>query len=362
MKNNPPESWHSSKIKLTGYKNPWRWTNIRMKNLRKAFYEAKAKADAAAAAELLKIISENDNVDYSAAEAKAAAYDVYINENYTINIKNSGLGTYLINKNNNVDVNNGTIELVRGNTYNLVVNANGHPFWIQTVSGGYNSSNVYNSGITNNGTQNGIITFTVQDDAPNTLYYACEFHSSMQGLITITGDIDDDDEFLGIGENENSDGIPDSGLNLIKKFEGCRLKAYNDPLSGGKPITVGWGSTKKMDGSDFVLDEKIEQSVADDLLLNQCKKNYLPSISKIPHWNEMNDGQKGALLSFAYNLGPGFYGSSKFTSITAVLKNKEWAKVPDTLYIYRNKGTNVEAGLAKRRTAEGVSWTKGTYP
>jgi lysozyme len=228
------------------------------------------------------------------------------------------------------------------------------------VSGGYNSSNVYNSGITNNGTQNGIITFTVQDDAPNTLYYACEFHSSMQGLITITGDIDDDDEFLGIDENENSDGIPVSGLNLIKEFEGCRLTAYNDPLTGGKPITVGWGSTKNTDGSDFVLYEKISQTKADNLLLYQCKKEYLPSISKIPYWNEMNDGQKGALLSFAYNLGAGFYG--KYKTITSVLKNKEWDKVPATLYMYRNPNTNVEAGLAKRRTAEGVAWTKGIYP
>lgn len=349
MKTKAPEFWHSA---IKGYKNPRKWHHHRLDGLKKAYYEAKAKADAAAAA------AGNDNGDYLAAEAKAAAYDVYMNENFTINIKNSGSGTYLINKNNTVDVNNGTIELVRGNKYHLVVNAIGHPFWIQTVSGGYNSSNVYNSGITNNGTQNGIITFTVQDDAPNTLYYA----SSMQGLITITGDIDDDDEFLGIDENENSDGIPVSGLNLIKKFEGCRLKAYNDPLTGGKPITVGWGSTKNTDGSDFVLDETISQTKADNLLLNQCKNEYLDNINKIPYWNEMNDGQKGALLSFAYNLGPRFYDSSKFTRITAVLKNKEWAKVPDTLYIYRNKGTNVEAGLAKRRTAEGVAWTKGIYP
>jgi lysozyme len=76
----------------------------------------------------------------------------------------------------------------------------------------------------------------------------------------------------------------------------------------------------------------------------------------------MNDGKKGALLSFAYDLGAGFYDSSKFSRITAVLKNKEWDKVPATLYIYRNAHTNVEAGLAKRRTAEGVAWTKGIYP
>ena len=70
----------------------------------------------------------------------------------------------------------------------------------------------------------------------------------------------------------------------------------------------------------------------------------------------MNENQQGALLSFAYNLGARFYGSSGFNTITRVLKNKEWNNVPDALYLYRNPGTNVEAGLARRRTAEGKLW------
>jgi GH24 family phage-related lysozyme (muramidase) len=47
-----------------------------------------------------------------------------------------------------------------------------------------------------------------------------------------------------------------------------------------------------------------------------------------------------------------------FNTITRVLKNKEWDKVPDALYLYRNPGSNVEAGLARRRKAEGESWAK----
>jgi hypothetical protein len=108
----------------------------------------------------------------------------------TINIVNSGSGAYIID-----GVNNGDISLIRGNTYNLVINATGHPFWIQSVSGGYSSNNVYNSGITNNGTENSTITFTVPSDAPNTLYYACQYHSSMQGRILIT---DPSGEFIQI--------------------------------------------------------------------------------------------------------------------------------------------------------------------
>ena len=150
--------------------------------------------------------------------------------------------------------------------------------------------------------------------------------------------------------------VPVSGLRLIKEFEGCHLDAYPDPLSGGLPITIGWGSTRKSDGSPFRLGDKISQKQADDLLLDQCEKEFLPKLSKIPYWGEMSDGKRGALLSFAYNLGAEFYNSGDFNTITKRLKNKEWDKVPDALYLYRNPGSNVEAGLARRRKAEGIVW------
>lgn len=147
------------------------------------------------------------------------------------------------------------------------------------------------------------------------------------------------------------------GIKLIKEFEGCHLKAYPDPLSGNLPITIGWGSTRKKDGSLFKLGDTITQQEADELLYFQLRHEFLPSLSKIPYWNEMNDNQRGALLSFAYNLGSGFYGSGNFNTITSRLKNKEWDKVPDALYLYRNPGSNVEAGLARRRKAEGKLWS-----
>ena len=67
----------------------------------------------------------------------------------------------------------------------------------------------------------------------------------------------------------------------------------------------------------------------------------------------MNENQQGALLSFAYNLGADFYGNSNFNTITKILKNKEWSKVPEALKLYRDPGTNVEKGLLSRRVAEG---------
>ena len=144
---------------------------------------------------------------------------------------------------------------------------------------------------------------------------------------------------------------------MIKEFEGCHLNAYPDPLTGGLPITIGWGSTKDFNGQYFKLGRKITQEYADRLLTFDLENRFLPSLQRIPYWGEMTDGQRGALLSFAYNLGAGFYGGSNFNTITKCLKNKEWSKVPDALYLYRNPGTNVEKGLARRRVAEGKLWS-----
>ena len=101
----------------------------------------------------------------------------------------------------------------------------------------------------------------------------------------------------------------------------------------------------------------ITQEEADDLLYFQLRREFLPALQKIPYWSEMNDYQHGALLSFAYNLGAGFYGGSNFNTITRNLREKNWAAIPKTLEIYRNPGTNVEAGLLRRRRAEGKLWS-----
>ena len=148
------------------------------------------------------------------------------------------------------------------------------------------------------------------------------------------------------------------GINLIKEFEGCHLNAYPDPLTKAPPITIGWGSTKDFNGTPFKMGRTITQEYANKLLEFDLENRFLPSLQKIPYWNEMNENQQGALLSFAYNLGADFYGSSNFNTITKLLKNKEWSKVPDALYFYRNPGTNVELGLARRRKAEGDLWKK----
>lgn len=146
--------------------------------------------------------------------------------------------------------------------------------------------------------------------------------------------------------------LPLPGVKLIKEFEGCYLKAYPDPLTGGKPITIGWGCTRKRDGSEWRLGEVITQQEADDLLMTQLENDYLPPMEQIPVWQELNANQRGALLSFGYNLGARFYGNPNFQSMTRALQNKQWDQIEETFIKYRNPGSNVEQGLKRRRIAE----------
>jgi predicted acyltransferase (DUF342 family) len=60
--------------------------------------------------------------------------------------------------------------LVRGLTYTFNISTPGYRFYIKTVRA-IGTSNLYTSGVTNNGTDNGTITFAVPQDAPNILYY-----------------------------------------------------------------------------------------------------------------------------------------------------------------------------------------------
>lgn len=99
----------------------------------------------------------------------------------TFAVTDSGSMSYTIN-----GTNNPTLNLIRGMRYVFNVNAVGHPFWIQTTGGGYNSSNVYSTGVTGAGTDSGTVIFEVPFDAPSTLYYQCQNHSMMYGTIVIS--------------------------------------------------------------------------------------------------------------------------------------------------------------------------------
>lgn len=151
----------------------------------------------------------------------------------------------------------------------------------------------------------------------------------------------------------------DSAIKLIKDFEGCHLSAYPDPLHGWDVATIGYGTTRYKDGRKVQRGDQITVVDAIQLLQNEVNNIANKLRTSIPHWNEMKETQQCALISFAYNLGSGFYNADGFETITAKLSSKKWNEVPSAMLLYRNPGSNVEAGLRRRREAEGRLWSQG---
>jgi GH24 family phage-related lysozyme (muramidase) len=151
-------------------------------------------------------------------------------------------------------------------------------------------------------------------------------------------------------------------LKLIQEFEGCAkrlpngtLQAYPDPGTGGEPWTIGWGSTR-INGRQVQPGQIITQATADSELLTQVGQFQTHLAATIPGWGQLKAQQKAALVSFAWNCGADFYGHPEFGTITRALRDRAYANVPDAMKLYRNPGTNVEAGLRRRRLAEGAMW------
>jgi len=109
-------------------------------------------------------------------------FQVAQNSTETVNyrVRNSGTSAYVIDFQNNP-----SLTLARGNTYVFNLTLDGvFPFWIKTqpTTG---TGETYTQGVSRNGAVTGLVTFTVPQDAPDTLYYAAQNQAGMQGTLNI---------------------------------------------------------------------------------------------------------------------------------------------------------------------------------
>ena len=91
-----------------------------------------------------------------------------------------------------------------------------------------------------------------------------------------------------------------AGLALIKRFEGCRLTAYK-PVPTEKYWTIGWGHY----GPDVREGDRITQAEADAMLAADCQRfaDAVDNPAYCPLTARLNDNQRDALISFAFNCG-----------------------------------------------------------
>lgn len=138
-----------------------------------------------------------------------------------------------------------------------------------------------------------------------------------------------------------------AGIDLVKSFEGLRLTAYK--CSAGKD-TIGYGNTFYEDGSKVKPGDKITVERAVKLLEFMLDK-FEDSVDKLVT-PELNENQKSALVSFAYNCGVGNLKSS--TLLKKVNADPNDPSIADEFKKWTKAGGKVLTGLVKRRNAESI--------
>ena len=134
---------------------------------------------------------------------------------------------------------NPTLSLYRGVTYHFTLNAPSHPFYIKT-SPTTGSGDQYTTGVSGNGSDVGVVLFTVPADAPPTLYYACGVHAAMQGEITIT-EMPNNIGGLSFGDTYNLNRVNDSRLEVIAAISqdaSATTSAYGYPNNATQTFYV----------------------------------------------------------------------------------------------------------------------------
>ena len=133
--------------------------------------------------------------------------------------------------------------------------------------------------------------------------------------------------------------ISQEGINLIKKFEGCKLEAYK---CAANVWTIGYGSTKGVKEGDSITQEEAENLLMKDLEVFEDAVNKAVQRS-IVHC------QVDALVSWTFNLGAGNLNSS---TMLKKLNNQEYDEVASQMKRWNKANGKVLEGLVRRREAE----------
>lgn len=139
-----------------------------------------------------------------------------------------------------------------------------------------------------------------------------------------------------------------NGLNLIKKFEGCRLTAYK-PVSSERYYTIGYGHYSP----SIHKGQHISQATAEQLLKNDTE-TFVSAVSKAVKVS-LNQNQFDALVSFTYNLGIGNLQSS---TLLKLINKKDFKGAANEFPKWVHSNGKVLNGLVKRRAAEKALFIK----
>lgn len=133
--------------------------------------------------------------------------------------------------------------------------------------------------------------------------------------------------------------VSKKGISLIKKFEGCRLLAYQDSVG---VWTIGYGHTQGISRNDKISQEQADAFLLHDIELAVKDVNRLVKVT-------LNSNQFDALVSFTFNLGARNLSSS---TLLKKLNAGQTDMAANEFGRWIFAGERISSGLVKRREAE----------
>ena len=132
-----------------------------------------------------------------------------------------------------------------------------------------------------------------------------------------------------------------TGIELLKHFEGCELKAYQDSVG---VWTIGYGHTKGIyEGLE------ITQSEAEKMLIDELPEYEGYITDKVVPMLQQHEFD--ALVCWVYNLGPTNLSSS---TMLKKLNAGEFKEVPFQMKRWDKAGGQPLLGLTRRRNADAL--------
>lgn len=146
-----------------------------------------------------------------------------------------------------------------------------------------------------------------------------------------------------------------AGIELIKRFEGLELRAYPDPGTGGKPWTIGVGTTVYPSGQAVKAGDVITEAQAEEYLRHDLAR-FEAAVNKLTG-GVATQGQFDALVSLSYNIGE---TALKHSTLLRLHNEGEYAAAAKEFGRWVNAGGRKLTGLVRRRAAEAQMYRAGT--
>lgn len=135
-------------------------------------------------------------------------------------------------------------------------------------------------------------------------------------------------------------------LEIIKRFEGKSLKAYQDAAG---LWTIGYGNRFYQNGERVKPNDVITEQKAEELLIFTVERLSQQVLTHLPGLKD-DLNKVAALTSFCYNLGIQYFLKSKLFFM--VKSNKNDPQIAEQFIKYRTAGGKPLLGLLRRRLAE----------